>query len=672
MKYLLCFLAILGGFLFVGVAPAQAQVCYPQRVINQYRCQGSDPVLDCTGGYRSEQIGTGCYGEGSTAGNAKTACVTNCQNPYPAYICADGYCLSWAQGTATNCTLEDKYVGCTAAPDCKAVTDVVSCAYLNSVCTDTTQTLVYGCWSGVAPTSTPAPPPVPVLCGLGGCNVGAGETCGNCPVDCGACPPPPPACGDGTCDTWETCSSCSADCGTCITPPPCNPNDWGTGWSTCSVSCGSGTLSRTNQCGDTQTLPCCVECGPTTGAFGSCSGSPATKTRPITYNCQADTTETLSCTGTIQARAVEVTSADTSCTAVRASTTGVSPAAIHRFTAGSASQPGFQIQTGDTYVTFADVVGGTYTIAPTVSASYVLKAACWSRTLNALTTGEGLTTTLSEPLDSETLTWDLGYTLGTPWVQTGGGDVYAAGSVTSAVAALTSPRSFSLNGTGGYPGLVRYGTSYDFDSDVTSKGETFVSSPKWLAQETDTSVNYYDYFRIKLGGTFPADYTNPLTPIPKPTSRATPYFVSGDMTTSGDWVVGNGETILFIVNGNLTLGGKVNLVGSGFAAFIVNGNITISSSVGGLYTSSAPVIEGMYITKPTGSFKTGTSTVVGKERLVLQGMFMAGGFTLERDLASVNANTTTSSELFLYNPRLLFSMPDSMRDVPITWEEVAP
>lgn len=68
----------------------------------------------------------------------------------------------------------------------------------------------------------------------------------------------------------------------------------------------------------------------------------------------------------------------------------------------------------------------------------------------------------------------------------------------------------------------------------------------------------------------------------------------------------------------------------------------------------------------------GAITVAGRERFVGQGMFVAGGFLLQRDLDSVNANTTTAAELFLYNPRLLFSMPDSMRDVPITWEEVAP
>ncbi len=421
-----------------------------------------------------------------------------------------------------------------------------------------------------------------------------------------------------------------------------------------------------------------MECGPTYGAWGSCTGSPATKTRTITYNCQANTTETANCTGTIEARAVVLPGSGLStCSVVRAATTGIN-GTVHGFTGGSASQPTPQTQTGASYVTFPNIVGGSYTISSTASPDYVLTTACWTRTLNALTTGEGLSASLSEPLDNETLTWDLGYTLGTPWTQTGGGgNVYAAGFVQSFIPVSSSPRKFVLSSSGGSPGVVLHGTDfptpgYDLDSDPSLTGGSLVSSTNWIAQEDNPQyrVNYYDYFRIKLGGTFPADYTNPLTPIPQPVSRATPYFVSGDMTTSGDWVVGNGETMIFIVNGNLTLGGKVNLVGSGFAAFIVSGNITVDPSVGGLSSSSTPVIEGIYVTSPTGKFITSLGNA-GKERLVLQGMFMAGGFTLQRDLGT-GGNPTTPAELFLYNPRLLFSLPKSMMDVHIKWEEVAP
>jgi hypothetical protein len=230
----------------------------------------------------------------------------------------------------------------------------------------------------------------------------------------------------------------------------------------------------------------------------------------------------------------------------------------------------------------------------------------------------------------------------------------------------------ALDGAGGYPGLVTYGTGYDFDPDPTLTGGSYVSSTGWLSNETHRVINYYELLWRRLGGMTTPDSFPDLTSVAKPPSRPAPYYITGDMTTSGNWTVAEGETVIFIVNGNLTLGGNITITGSGFAAFIVNGNITVAPSVGGLYTSSTPVIEGIYVTSPTGTFQTGTSTVVGKERLVLQGIFVAGSFLLQRDLESVSANTTTAGELFLYNPRLLVSMPDALRDVPITWEEVAP
>lgn len=52
-------------------------------------------------------------------------------------------------------------------------------------------------------------------CGDGKCNGALGESCLNCPADCGACPA---FCGNGSCDSGESCSSCAADCGACPGP----------------------------------------------------------------------------------------------------------------------------------------------------------------------------------------------------------------------------------------------------------------------------------------------------------------------------------------------------------------------------------------------------------------------------------------------------------------------
>lgn len=430
--------------------------------------------------------------------------------------------------------------------------------------------------------------------------------------------------------------------------------------------------------------PSCTEGGPYISAWSVCSGSPAKHSRTVGYDCYTGYIETVDCTGAIQAKAVQVSAADTSCAAVAASTNGITGTS-HAFTPGSASQPTAQVQSGNNYVSFFPVVGGSYTIASTALSDYTLARACWSRALNAPLSGEALSSTLSVPTDGDTLTWRLGYTFSGPWVQTGGGgNVYGAGAVTSPVSALAVPRLFSVDGSGGTPGLVTYGTSYDFDSNPLLTGETYVSSANWLANDAYTNINYYDFFYRKLGGMTIENATDAVGAaidkgaMTKPATGT--YYLKGPVTTSSiGWVMGATEKTIIIINestpgagdAGLTIGGPITITAGGFVAFIVNGNITVASSVGGLYTLDTPTVEGVYVTSPTGTLATSLGAI-GKERLVGQGIFVAGSFLLQRDLVSVVANTTTAAELFLYNPRLLISMPDSMKDVPITWEEVAP
>lgn len=518
-------------------------------------------------------------------------------------------------------------------------------------------------------------------CGWGKCIVSGG-----CTTTGGGAPTPtPPSC---TCTAWIPQASCGNGCATvqerfytrtctpggcdvessCFTAAECacDPNNWGA----CSVSCGSGT--QTNACGDTRS--CCVECGPTYGAWGSCSGSPATKSRILTYDCRGNGSESTSCYGSVNSRAMQVDSGDTSCAAIRSSAIGVG-GTVHQFTAGSASQPAPKTQSGTSYVNFPNIVGGSYTLVPDPQdAAYTFARACWAKSLNAPLSGEGLTTNLSISTDSDTDTWDVGYTYGAAWVQTQGGDVAAAGTLTSYVPSGVVPRVFTKSDASGYPGVVSYGTSYDFSSSTTSTGATLVSSTNWLVNESPATTDYYQLFYRRFGAptTTDNDALSPLTAVSQPASRATPYYIVGDITTSGNWSVGNGQTLLFLVDGNLTIGGKINVSGTGFVAFFVRGNITVEPGVGVAFNSTTPAVEGIYITSPTGTFSTGTSSVAGAERFVGKGTFVAGNFLLQRDLDSLKQNPNYSSELFLYNPQLLVTMPDAMKRVPITWQEVAP
>ena len=525
---------------------------------------------------------------------------------------------------------------------------------------------------------------------------GAGDQIVGSGIDCGAsggCNPNTEnlVCSGGgiQCGSGQVCTCVSASNGTysgptCNGANACGPNPrcpiGTTGYNTCVGSqciafCGSSP-TQDNVPAPAPGVPppapqvfaplaAGASCDPTLwSGFSPCSGSPAIKTR---IN-QCGGFQSIYCTGTINARAVLGVSGD-NCATIQASGAGLDGATF-QFTGGSASQPPPLTQSGSSYVTFAGIVGGTYTIVPNAG-NYELARACWSKALNAPLSGEGLTTTQSVPFDGDTLTWDVGYIPIAPWVEAAGGNVLVKGAIQSKIPTTTFPRVFVKDGSGGYPGIVSYGTSYDFDYSYLGLGENYVSSKNWLVNQVNTFPDYYRYFYIKLGGPITVDSFPNLTAVPKPASRTKPYYVVGDMTTSGDWTVADGETVMFVVNGNLTINGNINTTGTGFAAFIVKGNITVSSNVGGLYTSSSPQVEGFYVTGPTGIFRTGTSSVVGKERLVLNGTFVAGNFILERDLTGIVANTV-SSELFTYDPSLILRMPQALLDVPITWEEVAP
>jgi hypothetical protein len=257
-----------------------------------------------------------------------------------------------------------------------------------------------------------------------------------------------------------------------------------------------------------------------------------------------------------------------------------------------------------------------------------------------------------------------------------GGDVYASAALRSFIPSVASPRYFVRTPTEGTSGVVTYGTSYDFASGTTAQGEAYVSSSQWLANDTYTATDYYAMMYHRFGSPT-ADYTGDTIFNSELASSADAYFVDGNLTVSGPtaWSVTDGENIVVLVDGDLTINQDITLSGTGFVSFIVNGDITVASAVGADCTptcGSTPVVEGIYITSPTGTFNTGTSGDPTGERFVGEGIFIAGDFNLQRDLSSLGQNNLASAELFIYNPQLLVTMPDEMRDLPVTWQEVAP
>ncbi len=348
------------------------------------------------------------------------------------------------------------------------------------------------------------------------------------------------------------------------------------------------------------------------------------------------------------------------------------------FAPGSASQPS-GTQSNNTYVAFSNILGGLYVLRETPPADYVLRTICWTKSLNTPSSGSELSTYLSVPTDTDTLTWDLGYSRGAAWFQVEGGDVFAATTMESLVPDSTTPRVLVNIGSGGYPGVVFHGTDspspgFDFAPPTTNDGWDRISTTNWivhddgLTQLWDDPWDPYTVFWRRFGGPNVIDYDGTAGNLSQPTSRATPYLVKGTMSTSGNWIVPDGEKLTFLIDGNLTINGTITALGTGVATFITKGDITVASTVGVAPTSSTPVLEGIYIAG--GSFKTSPS-VAGVERFVGKGAFFANSFTLDRTLGDA-INTTTAPELFLYDPKLITHQPERMKEFPYTWEEVAP
>lgn len=754
MKRVLLFSLVLLTLALAMPKRADALVCWTQRVINQHRCVGTQSSCFM---FRSQSRYSGCSASGGSASSAKSACESSCAGPYSGPQCYDAYCTNYTNNTY-ECDVENYVAGCFPEPRCEAIANIANCDvnYDGSSCSQTTQSLTYGCWGPGNPTGTATP----TTCGNGICgsgescltcpsdcgsccgngSCGAGETCTNCAADCGSCPP---TCGNGSCGSGESCDNCPSDCGVCVNPtstpgptsaptPFCGNGSCNSGenCSNCPSDCGScpgntNTPTPTpfwDQCAappprdpPSSTCAACPTCNGTitwswdavpnateyeltilnasfgvvqdigwqTAATFGCDGSAVcsytTSQVPGTYmsrirargTCNESTysysnpfTSGL-CNGTISAVAKLVDANASSCTDVTNSPNYVYPVS---FSLSPNVPPGAQIQTGSTAVTWSDVAPNTYTLSVSPPSGYIVRFMCWQRSFTAPTTGNGPSASIT---NSESLSWyGIGLSLGTPWVQTQGGDVMVATNIQSHLADTVAPREFNIAGSGGYPGIVSYGTAYDFDPLSTSTGGSFVSATDWVANEPGLppySKDWYNAFAEKYDLTGNSQsYSGPA----KPASSDIPYAVNGPLTI-GNWNVANGESIVLFVNGDLTINGPITSAGTGFVAFIVNGDITISSNVGVAYNSSTPSLRGLYVAN--GTFNTGASQI-GIQRLVGQGIFIANSFQLLRDLSNAGGgqNHTTSSELFIYDPQLLVTMPDEFRDIRLKWEEVAP
>lgn len=389
-------------------------------------------------------------------------------------------------------------------------------------------------------------------------------------------------------------------------------------------------------------------------------------------NCPADC-----CINSTTSITVSVVKTDSvSCADIKASTDYVTPTDV-TLTSGAWSDS--KTITGSSVIFSGLEVDKAYAIGIVPPENLVSKQTCLFETGSGDLIGTGLRSVNLSSLyvDGENYIFITSLTSAGTWSQTGGGNVHANQQVTSLVP-VTVPQSYlSELGTGGYPGLVSYGTSLDASLAETNGTEDGgnLSPTRWNVNQTYQSQPLYEHFALLLGGM--TGTGNPLI-APGELSHADLscgnshcYFI-GDVTINSPITIGANEKRIVVINGALTINNTITVTPGGFLAFIVKDSITVNPSVGAApvrYSAAAPHIQGMYITD--GTFSIPASATPPDTQLVLKGSFIANDFSITRVLTDIQ-NPLYPATVFMHDPSLLFSMPLILQEVPFRWQEVAP
>jgi hypothetical protein len=268
------------------------------------------------------------------------------------------------------------------------------------------------------------------------------------------------------------------------------------------------------------------------------------------------------------------------------------------------------------------------------------------------------------------------------WYQvSGSGNSYAKTSLTDQIPSLavTAGKTYDLSPV---PGVVS-SPLMDFTINPDTTGEDIISSSALdlnvKRSFTTSDSDLYTTFSYRLKDATKSasqDGKDKLSlgdqPLWENDRETNAYYHDGDLTIGSSWSINSNQKYIVIVNGNLTINKSIRLAAgatNAFLMFLVKGDISVSETIGRAEGSIIPVVEGIYITN--GTFKSGLSTDPTTERLVLKGSVIAESITLQRSLTGVK-NNNSSAELFIFNPDFLFSFPKIIKDLPFTWQEVAP
>lgn len=246
------------------------------------------------------------------------------------------------------------------------------------------------------------------------------------------------------------------------------------------------------------------------------------------------------------------------------------------------------------------------------------------------------------------------------WFQTEGGDVHAQTNISDLIPDTCEPDPVcepycSLLGDGGSPGVVSYGTSYDFKPG-SGRGKDRVSEEGWLANSSYGGPAYgYDYFDSLIED----DDGDPVLSAGKPLPGI--YKISGDQSITSNWGIGSTQSYVFLIEGGkLTINNNISVAVGGFLAFIVDGNIEISESVTSL--------EGIFIAD--GEIETSGQN---DTPLSAEGMFISWNrVPLDRLFVDESLNNTLPVETFVFRPDIWINAPQELLKSSYTWQELAP
>jgi hypothetical protein len=295
-------------------------------------------------------------------------------------------------------------------------------------------------------------------------------------------------------------------------------------------------------------------------------------------------------------------------------------------------------------------------------------------------------------INSDVTTWEIGYYPPSPWFESQGGDVYASAQITSLMPLVMGPprQYFSMNGSGLFPGFVKYGNGFDaylgtgapygFE-DATNT----LSTKQWLVNTSFADKDFYSDLTKSIGGVPDDDTFTPALGVLSdgdlninncPNNIC---FISGNIVTNNvnPIVLVNNEKYIVVIKKNgsgqasLNIRNEIRLTAgtNAFIGFIVDGDITVDSGVGTMtYNSTTPQINGLFAT--SGDFNVPSTGSPGERKLIASGIYLANSFSIKRDLGA--ASSTTPGVLFIHNPRLLFDMPIVLWKTVVNQAEVVP